>query len=412
MKFKKRIRSIHPWLHGSWALLLLLNLVCPDRITAQVRFRDPVFTSFTKHLAVKFGQNKDIYNRTVELKMDWYEPDGDTYAQRPAVIFLHGGSLVTGHRSEMVTFCEKFVKLGYVTCTIDYRVGMENNTYNKVIEAGLRATQDTKAAMRYLCANAAAFRIDTTQIFLGGSSAGSVVALIVAYLDQNEIPAGVNQTKWGDIDGASGNPGHTAQVQGVLNYCGAIPDTNWIQAGGCPVASFHGMKDPVVPYDHGVSPDFQIMLCGSAAITRQALRVGITTALAGIPNMGHGVGENVAMLDSLLRFEIRFLYSILKQPALVPQPPSKKVDNFQLFQNFPNPFNPTTTLQFSLTQASPVSLEIFDLTGRTVATLFNESLASGTYTMDWQASQLPAGIYLARLQLGNSLATRKMILLK
>lgn len=78
----------------------------------------------------------------------------------------------------------------------------------------------------------------------------------------------------------------------------------------------------------------------------------------------------------------------------------------------PNPFNPSTRLEFSLPMAEPVRLSIHDLLGREVATLVNERLAAGSHHFDWNATRLPSGIYLALLEAGGSSTTLKLALLR
>jgi hypothetical protein len=86
--------------------------------------------------------------------------------------------------------------------------------------------------------------------------------------------------------------------------------------------------------------------------------------------------------------------------------------NVLLLQNYPNPFNPTTAISFQLTAVSQVSLKIFDLLGREVATLVNEKLAPGTYTRQWDATGFASGIYFYRLAARNFIQTRKLLLLR
>jgi len=86
--------------------------------------------------------------------------------------------------------------------------------------------------------------------------------------------------------------------------------------------------------------------------------------------------------------------------------------NYRLNQNYPNPFNPSTTISFSLSSRSFVSLKVFDLIGREVATMVSEEMQAGNYTRQWNASDLPSGIYFYRLQSGSFTETKKLILLK
>ncbi len=89
-----------------------------------------------------------------------------------------------------------------------------------------------------------------------------------------------------------------------------------------------------------------------------------------------------------------------------------KPTNFLLQQNFPNPFNPTTTISFSLQSRTMVKLKIFDVMGNEVVAIVSGELSPGTYTKQWNAENFSSGIYFYQLQAGANTETRKMILLK
>ena len=90
-----------------------------------------------------------------------------------------------------------------------------------------------------------------------------------------------------------------------------------------------------------------------------------------------------------------------------------EIREFALSQNYPNPFNPTTTIQFSLPAfTSDVRLEVFDLLGRSVAVLATGSMDAGQYSVRFEGAGLSSGMYLYRLQAGEQVSIRKMILLK
>lgn len=88
------------------------------------------------------------------------------------------------------------------------------------------------------------------------------------------------------------------------------------------------------------------------------------------------------------------------------------VEDFGLAQNFPNPFNPETSISFSLPVASNVSLRVFNLVGQEVATLVSGQTAAGTHTVNFDGSNLTSGMYIYRLEAGEFSATRKMVLMK
>jgi hypothetical protein len=83
-----------------------------------------------------------------------------------------------------------------------------------------------------------------------------------------------------------------------------------------------------------------------------------------------------------------------------------------LMGNHPNPFNPSTQIDFYLPQAANVRVDVFNLLGQKVETLVDGNLGAGLHSVEWRASQLASGIYLYRLQSGNSVETKKMLLLK
>jgi hypothetical protein len=85
---------------------------------------------------------------------------------------------------------------------------------------------------------------------------------------------------------------------------------------------------------------------------------------------------------------------------------------FQLYQNYPNPFNPSTTIKFQIPQSSFVTLKIFDLLGREVATLVNEEMKPGSYERQFGGTWLASGVYLYRLQEGSFSQTKKLLLLR
>ena len=85
---------------------------------------------------------------------------------------------------------------------------------------------------------------------------------------------------------------------------------------------------------------------------------------------------------------------------------------FSLRQNYPNPFNPSTTISFDIPLDSYVSLKVFDMLGREVATIISEKLTAGTYTHVWNASSLTSGVYFYRLNAGSYAETKKLLLLK
>jgi hypothetical protein len=101
-------------------------------------------------------------------------------------------------------------------------------------------------------------------------------------------------------------------------------------------------------------------------------------------------------------------------------PPITSVENkaikspasFMLHQNYPNPFNPSTTIIFDLPKASEATLKIFNIIGEEMATLVSDRLSAGSYSYEWDAHNLPSGVYLYRLEAEGFIQTKKMILIR
>lgn len=94
-----------------------------------------------------------------------------------------------------------------------------------------------------------------------------------------------------------------------------------------------------------------------------------------------------------------------EQEADIPQ-------NSSLLPNYPNPFNPSTTIPFELAQSADVRLEVYDMLGRRVALLVNETRQAGEHTAVFESGNLPSGMYIARLQAGEQVFTQKMVMVK
>jgi hypothetical protein len=86
--------------------------------------------------------------------------------------------------------------------------------------------------------------------------------------------------------------------------------------------------------------------------------------------------------------------------------------SFELLQNYPNPFNPTTTIEFHLTNSGFTSLKIYNAIGNEIAILVDEFRSSGIYEINFNANNLPSGVYYYRLNVGDLNQTKSMLLIK
>src|SRR3990172_12948632 len=199
------------------AVAIFLFAINPDRAGAQTqRYLDEVFTNVLVEYNVVYGNNLwctmlgDCSALTAkDLKMDVYEPDGDTVgnpfyeAERPLVIFAHSGNFLspvlnggpTGYKTDsvVVEMCTRFAKKGYVAVAMDYRLGWnptavgpggQNIRTGTIINAAYRGVQDAHTCIRYfkhdVDSNGNTYSIDTSNIVLGGVGTGSYIALAFA----------------------------------------------------------------------------------------------------------------------------------------------------------------------------------------------------------------------------------------
>ena len=101
----------------------------------------------------------------------------------------------------------------------------------------------------------------------------------------------------------------------------------------------------------------------------------------------------------------KLLTSIAKSQTNLPK-------EFSLSQNYPNPFNPSTIIRYSIPKSSLVSIKVYDVLGRVITTLVNEEKNSGNYQVEFNASKLSSGFYLYRIQAGDFISVKKMLLIK
>nr|MDA3861935.1 T9SS type A sorting domain-containing protein [Melioribacteraceae bacterium] len=87
-------------------------------------------------------------------------------------------------------------------------------------------------------------------------------------------------------------------------------------------------------------------------------------------------------------------------------------NEFALSQNYPNPFNPTTIIEYSIREVSNVKLRVYDMLGREVKVLVNQEQSAGRYNIEFNAANLSSGVYFYRIEAGNFVASKKLLLLK
>ena len=220
-----------------------LRLLRPSG-AAPLRYRDLVFAAVTKTSDVTYGSSVDQQGNTVTLKLDVYRPTGDTITNRPAVVWVHGGSFSSGDKTspELVDEATTFAKKGYVNVSINYRLSTGGCSASgptaSCVQAIIDAMHDAQAAVRFLRATAGTYGVDANRIAVAGSSAGAITAL--------DVGANPNDP------GTSGNPGYSSAARAAVSLSGA-KILGREDAGDAAILLFHGTADPLVPYQWAVN---------------------------------------------------------------------------------------------------------------------------------------------------------------
>src|SRR5689334_9021151 len=147
---------------------------------APLRYRDEIFNNVTTTSDVTYGSAVDLSGNTVTLKLDVYQPTGDTVTSRPAIVWVHGGSFCCGDKTspELVDEATVFSKKGYVNFSINYRLDpagcSAGQPTSRCVDSIRLAMYDAKSSIRWIRAHAADYGVDPNRVAIGGSSAGAI----------------------------------------------------------------------------------------------------------------------------------------------------------------------------------------------------------------------------------------------
>jgi acetyl esterase/lipase len=217
--------------------------------SAPLRYRDAIFnqTDVVKTADIVYGSAVDLNNNTVTLKLDEYAPPAsDTITSRPAIVWVHGGSFCCGSKTsgEIVDESKIFGSRGYVNFSIEYRLepgGCTGSAPVGVCLGAMReAMEDAQTAVRFVRTHAATYGVDPNRIAIGGSSAGAITAMHVAYQSSEDPTSAVRAAQ--SLSGA-------ALIVGP-------------SAGDAPVIDFHGTADPLVAYSWATNTQSQAQAVG------------------------------------------------------------------------------------------------------------------------------------------------------
>ncbi len=183
------------------------------------------------------------YNYADTLLLDYYTVPTDTFKMKPTIVLVHGGGFTAGQRNggDEKGLSKYLAKLGFNVASIDYRLSRKGKSFGCDCAASIKmntyteAVADLSKAINYLTKGAKPFQVDSSKIFLIGSSAGAETVLNFLFMRYDY--------RFKDL------PYPDATILGAISLSGAVVDENNIYAGNkVPLLFFHGVKDSVVPY--------------------------------------------------------------------------------------------------------------------------------------------------------------------
>ena len=384
------------------------------------RYLTKTFDSVLVQSDIQYGFNFNYKGDSTKLYLDIYTPYGDTAIQRPLVVLAHGGSFVQGNRklADIVTVCKKLTEMGYVTVSIQYRLGVDiasGNTLEKEFQqAVFRGAQDGRAAIRFLnksVQNGNPYKINANEIYTGGISAGGVLGLQLAFLESpDEVASLVIDTNViGGVEGSSGNPGYSWKVKGVVSLCGAMGNVSWMNNNkDISICNMHGTNDATVPYKTNYFKFFGTnvaILQGGFSVDSMAQKQNMNTRLYTFNGADHvpfsgTTATNILYMDTTLKYVASYLYK--QVTGLTPSGIQEKQLRQISFGIYPNPANDEINLQFET--AGSKQLSIFNMTGEQV---YNNTILEKTFKLN--IASLAKGIYLIEMKDQNGLGKQKLI---
>jgi len=273
-------------------------------------YQDPIYPDVKMISNVVYGQNALYNGQMTNLTLDIYMPNQLVNYKRPAVLLLHGGGFIYGDKTDStVTVLSNFLAhRGYVVYNANYRKGMQQANQANAGNAYYRAVQDAKCCVRYIRKTGVQYGIDTSQIFIGGFSAGAMTSIAVAYMDQQDVPSWISYSSLGNLEDAGGNTGFSSRVKAVVSISGGVYDTTSIFDDETePIYSFHGTNDGTIPYTSGLS--YGIMVYGGYTVNQKAIESGINSTLHTFIGGGHMPAQSSPQMDTVIRESAAFIFS-------------------------------------------------------------------------------------------------------
>lgn len=402
--------------------ILWVSLLCAFSHAANAqRYLSKVFDSVSVSADIPYGFNFNYKGDSTVLYLDIYQPVGDTLQARPLVVLAHGGAFVQGNRkaADITTVCKRLAAMGYVTVSIQYRIGVNvtsGNTLEKEFQQAVwRGMQDGRAAVRYMnktIVNGNPYKVDPNQIYAGGISAGGVLGLHLAFLDhpQEASTLAIDTNLLGGLEGNSGNPGYSWKVKGVVSLCGALANVTYMNNNkDISICNMHGTNDATVPYktDYFVFFGADVaLLQGGFSVDSAARAQQMDTRLHTFEGADHvpfsgTTPTQMLYMDTTIDYVSRYLYKHVT--GLTPAGISVQKQKAAAFSSFPNPA--VNTVQIAFETRGERNLVLWSSEGKAV-----REMTCNDTTNSLDIKGLTPGFYFLEVREGNQKQIQKLLI--
>lgn len=395
--------------------LLLLNYTVQAQCRGG-RFDQKVFSQVIATKNITYHRAPVSNGGLKNVLMDVFEPKDDTMQLRPLVIFMHGGAYWKGSKNDpsQIALGEDFAKRGYVYCSANYRLESSPVSLlfpNLMIKAVARGVQDTKVLVKYFFHSARyegnPFRIDTTNIFLCGSSAGAFNALHTVFLDEEDLLDPQWKIWMEEVGGVFGEYDFIdfgTRIKGVVNINGALGDKSYMDNNFMDFLSVHNTRDPQVPFNRGKPYSIATLMevDGSNVLHAKALEMGMYNPFYIIPGRDHtsysdDIFNNVVQpyFDSTVFYMKEYFMYMLGTTAECEEEDtvilSLMNNQIQRMNVYPNPTSDVFYIEGGSTIPNGI-ISIFDISGR-------EKYRDINSKFNFSAKQigLDRGVYMIKL---------------
>jgi len=390
-----------------------LHLVAQDHSGCDGnKYRSVIFDEIDVYSDIKFSDGKTIAGKQVDLYLDIYTPKGDNSVNRPVIVLGFGGSFISGKRTDIDWLCIEYAKRGFVAVSIDYRLYdlplIPFPSPGDMQTVVVKSVLDMNTAIQFLIDDAATsntYGIDTSALFVGGVSSGSIMACHTAMLDNSDnLPSYIlNKLRTEGLITDTTTLLGSKDIKGVINFSGGLHIGNWYESSDPPLFSCHDDADGIVPYKNGYGRIFGqniVELAGSFILDSLAKDRGMNSELITILNSAGHVSyfTNDAQRNEIIQKSAVFMYELLC---------SDRTDVTNIREKFnvsitPNPF--TINLRVDLSETDWIQVELLDLAGKVIMTdnLFSDGIC-------FKTDSLSKGVYFVRMSFENKVIVKKVI---